>query len=174
MEREAPFFLRARSCRSRVERLWIAKFPQGPERSARSLAALALRVFTGVSLGFCWGFAGDLGSQTSQTLCKSSAKSLENRAQYPPKSAQTLQNRPQNLKKSRSGGGCDLDCFLSLFVRRLGASWGRLGASWGRLGAVLGRPGGVLGASWGVLEPSWGVLEPSWASSGRLGASPRF
>ena len=47
MEREAPFFLRARSCRSRVERLWIAKFHQGPERSARfarcarSLAALA-------------------------------------------------------------------------------------------------------------------------------------
>ena len=52
-------------------------------RSLRSLAALALRVFIGVSLGFCWGVAGDLGSQTSPTLCKSSAKSLAIRAQYP-------------------------------------------------------------------------------------------
>ena len=77
---------RARSCRSLMERFWIAKLPQVPERSARFARSLALRVFIGVSLGFCWGFAGDLGSQTSQTLCKSSAKSSENRAQYPQKS----------------------------------------------------------------------------------------
>ena len=138
MEREAPFFQGL----VHAEALWndfgSQSFLKVPNAPLASLAALALRVFIGVSLGFCWGFAGDLGSQTSQTLCKSSAKSLENKAQLPPKiHPKTLQNRPQNLKKSRSGGGCDLDCFLSLFVRRLGASWGRLGASWGRLGAVL-------------------------------------
>ena len=48
MEREAPFYLEARSRRSLVEQLWIAKRHQAPERSARfarcarSLTALAL------------------------------------------------------------------------------------------------------------------------------------
>ena len=56
-------------------------------RSLRSLPRCARPAgFTGVSLGFCWGFAGDLGSPTSQTLCKSSAKSFEHRAAYPQKS----------------------------------------------------------------------------------------
>jgi hypothetical protein len=86
MEREAPFFQGL----FHAEALWndfgSQSFLKVPNAPLASLAALALRVFIGVSLGFCSVFAGDLGSQTSQTLCKSSAKSLENRAQYPPKS----------------------------------------------------------------------------------------
>ena len=176
MEREAPFFQGL----VHAEALWndfgSQSFLKVPNAPLASLARCARPA------GFHWGFAGVLLGFRWRSWIANLPNALQifrkilgKSSSIPPKiHPKTFQNRPQKLKKSRSGGGCDLDCFLSLFVRRLGASWGRLGASWGRLGAVLGPLWGVLGASWGVLEPSWGVLEPSWASSGRLGASPRF
>ena len=147
---------RARSCRSLMERFWIAKLPQGPERFARCARPAGFHWgFAGVLLGFRWrSWIANLPNAL-QIFRKILGKS----SSIPPKiHPKTLQNRSQNLKKSRSGGGCDLDCFLSLFVRRLGASWGRLGASWGRLGAVLGPLWGVLGASWNRLGVSWSRL----------------
>ena len=129
-------------------------------RSLRSLARCARPA------GFHWGFAGVLLGFRWRSWIANLPNALQifrkilgKSSSIPPKiHPKTLQNRPPNLKKSRSGGGCDLDCFLSLFVRRLGASWGRLGASWGRLGAVLGPLWGVLGASWNRLGVSWSRL----------------
>ena len=140
MEREAPFFLRARSCRSRVERLWIAKLPQGPERSARFARPAGFHWgFAGVLLGFRWrSWIANLPNAL-QIFRKILGKS----SSIPPKiHPKTLQNRPQHLKKSRSGGGCDLDCVFVTFCAPpggvLGPSWGVLGASWGRLGGQHG------------------------------------
>ena len=168
MEREAPFFQGL----VHAEALWndfgSQSFLKVPNAS---LAALALRVFIGVSLGFCSVFAGDLGSQTSQTLCKSSAKSLENQAQYP---QHPPQNPPESTPKPEKIEVWRGLRFRLLFVTFcappggvLGPSWGVLGASWGRLGAALGRLGsvlgrlgtvlGCLGAVLGVLGPSWGL-----------------
>ena len=159
MEREAPFFLRARSCRSRVERFWIAKLPQGPERSARFARCAR-------PAGFHWGFAGVLLGFRWRSWIANLPNALQifrkilgKSSSIPPKiHPKTLQNRPQNLKKSRSGGGCDLDCVFVTFCAPpggvLGPSWGVLGASWGRLGAALGR----LGASWNRLGVSWSRL----------------
>ena len=146
MEREAPFFQGL----VHAEALWndfgtqsFLKVPNAPLAAlARSLARCARPAgfhsgFAGVLLGFRWrSWIANLPNAL-QIFRKILGKS----SSIPPKiHPKTLQNRPQNLKKSRSGAGCDLDCFLLLFVRRLGASWGRLGASWG----VMGRPG----ASW--------------------------
>ena len=177
MEREAPFFLRACSYRSRVERLWIAKFPQGPERSARfdrcarSLAALALRVFTGVSLAILDRQPPKRSANLPQNPWKIELNTPQNPPQNPPESTP----KPEKVEVWRGLR------FRLLFVTFcappggvLGPSWGVLGASWGRLKAALGG----LEASWGRLWASWNRLGASWnrlgASGGRLGASPRF
>ena len=161
MEREAPFFQGL----VHAEALWndfgsqsFLKVPNAP------LASLArsLRSPCGFSLGFRWGFGrfslAILDRKTpkrSANLPQNHRKIELNAPQHPP------QNPPESTpeaEKSRSGGGCDLDCFLLLLVCRLGVSWGRLGASWGRLGAVLGPLWGVLGASWNRLGMSWSRL----------------
>ena len=88
-----PFFLRARSCRSLVERLCIAKLPKVPERSARP--AGFHWGFTMVLLGFPW-------PKHFQNLCpKHSENPRKNPPQHLPKSMpkppkiepKTLQNR---------------------------------------------------------------------------------
>ena len=130
-------------------------------------APLALRVFTGVSQWYCWGFPGQ---NTSKTYAPNIPKILEkihlntsqNRCQNLPKSSP----RPSKIKVWRgSAKNPFLNPKFSTPGRRLGAPWGRpggiLGASWARLGAVLGsswESWGVLGASWGRLETSWGRL----------------
>ena len=174
MEREAPFFQGL----VHAEALWndfgsqsFLKVPNAP------LASLArsLRSPCGFSLGFRWGFAG----VSLAILDRKPPKRSANLPQNPWKiELNTPQNPPQNLPESTPEAE-KIEVWRGLRFRLLfvtfcappggvlGPSWGVLGASWGRLGAALGRLGGVL-------EPSWGVLEPSWASSGRLGASPRF
>jgi len=143
-------------------------------RTLRSLRSLRSLPRCARPAGFHWGFAGVLLGFRWRSWIANLPNALQifrkilgKSNSLPPKiHPKTLQNRPQHLKKSRSGGGCDLDCLLLLFVRRLGPSWGVLGASWGRLGVALGPSWGVLGASLGFLEPSWGVLELSWAVLG--------
>ena len=180
MEREAPFFQGL----VHAEALWndfgSQSFLKVPNAPLASLARCARPA------GFHWGFAGVLLGFRWRSWIANLPNALQifrkilgKSSSIPPKiHPKTLQNRPLNLKKSRSGRGCDLDCVFVSFCAPpggvLGPSWGVLGASWGRLGAALGRLGDVLGHLGTVLEPSWGVLEPSWASSGRLGASPRF
>ena len=146
MEREAPFFLRARSCRSLVERLCIAKLPKVPERSARP--AGFHWGFTMVLLGFPW-------PKHFQNLCPKHSKNLGKI------NLNTSQNRCQNLPKSSPRRskievwrGSAKNPFLS---PKFSAPGGRLGASWGR-------PGSVLGASWGRL----GSLRASWELLGAV------
>ena len=138
-------------------------------RSLRSLPRCARPA------GFHWGFAG----VSLAILDRQPPKRSANLPQNPLKiELNTPKNPPQNPPESTPEAE-KIEVWRGLRFRLLfvtfcappggvlGPSWGVLGASWGRLGAALGRLGGVL-------EPSWGVLEPSWASSGRLGASPRF
>ena len=163
---------RARSCRSLMERFWIAKLPQGPERSARF--ARSLRSPCGFSLGFRWGFAG----VSLAILDRKPPKRSANLPQNPWKiELNTPQNPPQNPPESTPEAE-KIEVWRGLRFRLLfvtfcappggvlGPSWGVLGASWGRLGAALGPSWGVLGASLGFLEPSWGVLELSWGVLG--------
>ncbi len=138
-------------------------FIKVPNAALASLAP-SLRSPCGFSLGFRWGFAG----VSLAILDRKPPKRSANLPQNPWKiELNTPQNPPQNLKKSGSRGGCDLDCVFVTFCAPpggvLGPSWGVLGASWGRLGVALGR----LGASWGRLGASWGRL---WASWNRPGA----
>ena len=156
-----------------MERFWIAKLPQGPERSARF--ARSLRSPCGFSLGFRWGFAG----VSLAILDRKPPKRSANLPQNPWKiELNTPQNPPQNPPESTAEAE-KIEVWRGLRFRLLfvtfcappggvlGPSWGVLGASWGRLGAALGRLGGVLGrlgtvlgclgAVLGVLGPSWGL-----------------
>ena len=148
-------------------------------RTLRSLRSLRSLPRCARPAGFHWGFAWVLLGFRWRSWIANLPNALQifrkilgKSSSIPPKiHPKTLQNRPPNLKKSRSGGGCDLDCVFVTFCAPpggvLGPSWGVLGASWGRLGAALGRLGGVLGrlgtvlgclgAVLGVLGPSWGL-----------------
>ena len=156
-------------------------FLKVPNAPLASLAALApsLRSPCGFSLEFGWGFAG----VSLAILDRQPPKRSANLPQNPLKiDLSTPKNPPQNPPESTPKPE-KIEVWRGLrfrlrFCHFLCAAWGRLGAVLGRPGGVLapswGRFGGVLGASWGGLEPSWGAWERSWASSGRLGASPRF
>ena len=169
MEREAPFFLKGSF---HTEALWndfgSQSFLKAPDAPLASLAALALRRFIGVSLGFWWGFAGDLGSQTSPTIflcffaCSGSFWIAKKLPRSMPKtfrksskiSPQHPQNRSQNLPKSNPKRS-------KIEVWR-GFRWKsffdpKLSPLFSAPGGVLGRPGGVLGASWGRLGAALGV-----------------
>ena len=132
-------------------------------RTLRSLRSLRSLARCARPAGFHWGFAGVLLGFRWRSWIANLPNALQifrkilgKSSSIPPKiHPKTFQNRPLNLKKSRSGRGCDLDCVFVSFCAPpggvLGPSWGVLGASWGRLGAALGRLGGVFGRLGTVL-----------------------
>ena len=107
-------------------------------RTLRSLRSLRSLPRCARPAGFHWGFAGVLLGFRWRSWIANLPNALQifrkilgKSSSIPPKiRPQTVQNRPQNLQKSRSGGGCDLDCVFVTFCAP---------------------PGGVLGPSWGVL-----------------------
>ena len=156
MEREAPFFVRARSCRSLVERLCIAKLPKVPERSARP--AGFHWGFTMVLLGFPW-------PKHFQNLCpKHSENPRKNPPQHLPKS---MPKPPKIEPKTLQNRGLEAIRWKSLFDPKSSPLFSAPGS-------VLGRPGSVLGASWGRLGAAMGRLGASWERLGgvlgRLGS----
>ena len=152
MEREAPFFLRTRSCRSFVEQLCIAKVPQGPAvlfNGSLMQPPIPSKCYDFPLFLCVFGILLD-GQTTSKTYAPNTPKILLKSTSTPPKiDAKTSQDRAQDAPKSRFGGG-------PLKIR-FGARNSPL------LGGVLGHPGGVLGASWARLGAVLGVL-------GRLGS----
>ena len=151
-----------------MERLWIAKLPQGPRRSARFARCARLAAFhwgfARVLVGFRWrswianlpndfpllfdvfGILLD-GPKTSKIYAQNVPKIFENFTSTPPKSIPKPPKIEPKTLQNRGLEGIPLEIIFRPQIEPL------IFRSWGR----LGRPGGVLGASWGRLGAALGV-----------------
>ena len=160
MEREAPFIVRACSCRSLAERLCIAKVLKVPPfiLKARLCNLPSLQKFLNIYdllLFLCvFGILFEskkLPKPMHQRLRKSSKNPPQHLPKSMPKPPKIEPKTPQNRRLEG--------------VRKKPVFGGRNSPL---LGNVLGRPGAVLGTPWARLGA---VLGPSRESCGVLGTS---